>query len=107
MQRISPLAKVNLLTRDSGTCSDLNGVVMDYLVSEGYPDAAAKFAKEANIPSRVDVDTIHERVEIRNLIYREQIQEAIEKINEINPQVSTDFHFHPCFIEFIIFRCYD
>lgn len=63
---------------------------MDYLISEGYPDAAAKFAKEANVSSRVDVDTVHERVEIRNLIYRERIQEAIEKINEINPQVSTE-----------------
>ncbi|KAL8832302.1 MAG: hypothetical protein Q9191_000356 [Dirinaria sp. TL-2023a] len=66
---------------------DLNGLVMDYLISEGYPDAAAKFAKEANVSSRVDVDTVHERVEIRNLIYREKIQEAIEKINEINPQL--------------------
>ena len=64
---------------------------MDYLISEGYPDAAAKFAKEANVPPRVNVDTVHERVEIRDLIYKEQIQEAIEKINDINPQVSLSF----------------
>ena len=68
--------------------SDLNSVVMDYLVSEGYPAAAAKFAKEANIPPRVDIDTIKERVEVRDLIYKEEILTAIEKINDLNPQVS-------------------
>lgn len=62
---------------------------MDYLVNQGYPDAAAKFAKEANVAPNSAVDTIKERVEIRDLIYKEQIQEAIEKINDLNPVVST------------------
>ena len=68
--------------------SDMNSLVMDYLVSRGYPEAAAKFAKEANVIPRMDVDTIKERVEVRNLIYKEEILTAIEKINDLNPQVS-------------------
>ncbi|EFE29319.1 uncharacterized protein ARB_03890 [Trichophyton benhamiae CBS 112371] len=60
---------------------------MDYLVTNGYPSAANKFAAEANIPQRHDSDTVQERVEIRNAIYSGNIQSAIEKLNELNPQV--------------------
>ena len=60
---------------------------MDYLISEGYPGAAEKFAAEANLSPRVDVDSINQRVEIRNLIYEGDIKHAIERINDLNPQV--------------------
>ena len=62
---------------------------MDYLISEGYPSAAQKFASEANIEPMLDVDSIQERVEIREAIDAGDIQTAIEKINELNPQVSS------------------
>ena len=75
------------LTVETEHDSDLNSVIMDYLISEGYPSAAQKFALEANIQPRVDVESIRERVEIRNAIYGGDIQSAIEKINELNPQV--------------------
>ena len=65
----------------------INTLVMDYLVSEGYPSAAQNFAVEANIQPRADVESIQERVEIRSLIYAGDIQTAIEKINELNSQV--------------------
>ena len=65
----------------------INSLVMDYLVSEGYPSAAQNFAQEANIQPRVDAESIQERVEIRNAIHGGDIQTAIEKINELNPQV--------------------
>ena len=68
----------------------INTLVMDYLVSEGYPSAAQNFALEANIQPRADVESIQERVEIRNAIYGGDIQTAIEKINELNPQVGSD-----------------
>jgi hypothetical protein len=64
---------------------------MDYLISEGYPSAAQKFALEANIQLKVDVDCIRERVDIRNAIYTGDMQSAIEKINELNPEVSLQF----------------
>ena len=60
---------------------------MDYLVSEGYPLAAQKFASEANFKPKPDVDSIQERVEIREAIDTGDIQTAIEKINDLNPQV--------------------
>ena len=68
-------------------CSDINSLIMDYLITEGYPSAAQKFAIEANIQPNTDLESINERVEIRNSIHRGDLQTAIEKINELNPQV--------------------
>lgn len=67
--------------------SDVKFMIMDYLINEGYPSAARKFALEANIPTTEDIESIQERVEIRNAIHRGEIQEAIERINELNHQV--------------------
>lgn len=67
----------------------MNALVMDFLVSKGYPGTAERFAKEANVPMNTDADTINERVEVRDLIYKEEIITAIEKINDIDPQVRT------------------
>ncbi len=71
----------------SNVDSDLNAVIMDYLISEGYPSAAQKFAHEANITPMMDVDSVEERVAIREALHKGDIQTAIERINEVNPQV--------------------
>jgi hypothetical protein len=60
---------------------------MDYLVTNGYPAAAKRFAVEANIQPKADIESIQERVEIRGAIHSGDIQTAIEKINELSPQV--------------------
>jgi hypothetical protein len=67
--------------------TDINYLVMDYLITNGYPAAAKKFAIEANIQPKADVDSIQERVDIRTAIHSGDIQSAIEKINELNPQI--------------------
>lgn len=64
---------------------------MDYLITNGYPAAAKKFALEANIQPKADMESIQERVEIRTAIHSGDIQTAIEKINELNPQVRDFF----------------
>ncbi|OJJ47971.1 hypothetical protein ASPZODRAFT_15417 [Penicilliopsis zonata CBS 506.65] len=69
---------------------DINDLVMDYLVTNGYPAAAKKFAAEANIQPKADFDSIEERVEIRTAIHAGNVQTAIEKINELNPQILDD-----------------
>lgn len=64
---------------------------MDYLINEGYPEAAKRFAEEANIQPPGDAaETINERVEIRNSILAGKIQEAIEQINDLEPEVCRD-----------------
>jgi hypothetical protein len=67
---------------------DINAVIMDYLVSEGFPAAAQSFAVEANISQlQEDRDFIRVRVDIKKAIHTGNIQQAIELINELNPEV--------------------
>lgn len=85
----------NLLT---GTISDINNLILDYLTMEGYPLAAAKFSKEANLSPRQEDPAIKARQQIRNSIHQGNIQEAIEALNELDPQV--------CNFAFAILRTY-
>lgn len=69
-------------------CSDINSVIMDYLVSEGYPAAAEKFAQETNLCAPSDIEGIRERVRIRTAIYKGDISEAVNLVNEADAEVS-------------------
>jgi len=66
--------------------SDVNNLIMDYLITEGYPSAAEKFAAEANIQPKADLSCINERVQIRESIHRGDLQAAIELINDYYAQ---------------------
>ena len=41
---------------------DLNRLVMDYLVIEGFKSAAEEFSREAGVGSPVDLDSIESRI---------------------------------------------
>lgn len=69
--------------------SDINWVIMDYLVSEGYPGAAEKFAQETNLCQPADIEGIRDRVKVRNAIHAGRVDEAVGLINEMDPEVST------------------
>ncbi|KAK4691835.1 glucose-induced degradation protein 8, partial [Lecanoromycetidae sp. Uapishka_2] len=60
---------------------------MNYLITEGYPSAAQKFAHEANIEPMPDLESIQERVSVRESIHSGDINAAIEMINELDPQL--------------------
>ena len=64
---------------------------MDYLVSEGYPGAAEKFALETNLSQgeTFDIQSIRERVYIRNDILSGRIEVAIELLNNDETMVSS------------------
>lgn len=70
--------------------SDINALILDYLTMEGYPNAAAKFSKEANLQPQQDSASIRTRQEIQNFILSGDIQTAIETLNELDPQVSRE-----------------
>lgn len=61
---------------------------MNYLVIEGYKDAAEKFSKEADIPPNVDLSTIQDRMSIRMCVETGKIDDAIEKVNDLDPEVT-------------------
>lgn len=61
---------------------------MDYLVIQGYKSAAQEFSDEAGINSPVDFDSIESRRVIREALQRGDVEEAITRVNDLNPEVS-------------------
>lgn len=70
---------------------------MDYLVIEGYREAAENFAREAGMNPQMDLDSIQNRMTIRNAIQSGDIVEAIERVNDFDPEV--------CIFLFFFFSC--
>lgn len=60
---------------------------MDYLVIEGYKSAAEEFSKEAELTTFVDFQSIEDRTNIREALQRGDVEEAIMRVNDLNPEV--------------------
>lgn len=60
---------------------------MDYLVIEGYKSAAQEFSQEAGITPPVDFESIESRMVIREALQRGDVEEAITRVNDLNPEV--------------------
>ena len=75
-------------TNDAALRSEINWVIMDYLVYEGYPGAAEKFAQETSMCQPSRFESIYERVRIRDAIHAGSIDEAIRLVNEVDSEVS-------------------
>jgi hypothetical protein len=61
--------------------------VLDYLLVEGFSDAAVSFAKETGQPADIDQSMIEERMEIREAVEDGRVQEAVRRVNELDPEV--------------------
>jgi len=66
---------------------DLNRLVMDYLVIEGYKTAAEEFSREAGLDSPVDFESIESRMNIREALQRGDVGDAITRVNDLNPEI--------------------
>lgn len=55
---------------------------------EGFSDAAVEFARETGIPTTIDQDLIQERMEIRQAVEDGRVEEAVRRVNELDPEVS-------------------
>ncbi|XP_066341607.1 protein GID8 homolog [Miscanthus floridulus] len=64
---------------------DMNRLVMNFLITEGFVDAADKFCIESGTQPEIDLATITDRMEVKRAIQSGNVQEAIEKINDLNP----------------------
>lgn len=56
-------------------------------VAEGFKEAAEKFRMESGIEPSVDLETLDERIKIREMLLKGQIQEAIALINSLHPEL--------------------
>jgi hypothetical protein len=71
----------------------MNALVLDYLVVEGFADAAISFARETGQPADIDQSLIQERMDIRDAIEEGRVEEAVRRVNELDPEVCAFFPF--------------
>lgn len=67
--------------------ADLNRLIMNYLVTEGFKEAAEKFRLESGAPCPVDLDSLDERIRIRDHIQQGRMLEAIALLNNLRPEL--------------------
>ncbi|KAG6694560.1 hypothetical protein I3842_09G053700 [Carya illinoinensis] len=69
---------------------DVNKLVMNFLVTEGFVDAAEKFRIEsgtARILADIDLATITDRMAVKKAVQCGNVEDAIEKVNDLNPEI--------------------
>lgn len=77
--------------------SEVNKLVMNYLVTEGFKDAAEKFQMESGTDPGIDLSTLDPRIKILEAIQSGDIPRAVEMINSYQPQLLDDnryLYFH-------------
>lgn len=79
--------------------SSLNKLVMDYLVIEGYKEAAEAFSQEAGVSPGVELSTITDRMIIRQAIQEGKIDDAMGDVASLDPAIlltnpTLVFHLH-------------
>lgn len=65
----------------------MNKLIMNYLVTEGFKEAAEKFQVESGVGPSVELNSLDDRIEIRDAIIEGKIQEAIALINRLHPEL--------------------
>lgn len=66
---------------------EMNRLVMNFLVTEGYVEAARLFELESGTPTGLELGAIKDRTEIRKAVQSGNIEAAIEKVNDLNPEI--------------------
>jgi len=67
--------------------ADMNTLIMNYLVTEGFKEAAEKFSAESGVTPSVNLDTLDDRIRIRQAILDGRIQEAVALVNSLYPEL--------------------
>ncbi|KAH9500555.1 Glucose-induced degradation complex subunit [Bulinus truncatus] len=67
--------------------ADMNKLIMNYLVTEGFKEAAEKFSIESGVSPSVNLDSLDDRIRIRQAILDGRIMDAIALINSLYPEL--------------------
>ncbi|KAL6542852.1 Glucose-induced degradation complex subunit [Orobanche hederae] len=81
---------------------DMNKLVMNFLVTEGYVVAAEKFRLESGTErilkiADIDLATITDRMAVKKAVQSGNVEDAIEKVNDLNPEIldtNPQLYFH-------------
>ncbi|RKO96258.1 hypothetical protein CXG81DRAFT_850, partial [Caulochytrium protostelioides] len=65
----------------------MNALIMNYLVVEGFKDAADQFARESGTVPAVNTASIQDRMAIRQAVQAGRIDDAIAQVNDLDPEI--------------------
>ncbi|XP_046419546.1 glucose-induced degradation protein 8 homolog isoform X1 [Neodiprion virginianus] len=65
----------------------MNNLIMNYLVTEGFKEAAEKFQQESGVGPTVELNSLDDRIRIRDAIQNGRIQEATDLVNQLHPEL--------------------
>lgn len=71
--------------------NELNKVIMNYLVTEGYIEASKLFRAETELELHVSHDSLENRARVRDAIERGQIEDTISLLNNLYPDLLVNF----------------
>ncbi|KAK3727700.1 hypothetical protein RRG08_032657 [Elysia crispata] len=77
---------LQLMTHHVGR-TDMNKLIMNYLVTEGFKEAAEKFSAESGVEPSVNLDSLDDRIRIRQAVLDGRIMEAVAIINSLYPEL--------------------
>ncbi|GBG68578.1 hypothetical protein CBR_g3123 [Chara braunii] len=66
---------------------DMNRLIMNFLVTEGYVDAAERFQQESGTQPEIDLATITDRMTVRRAVQSGNVEDAIYRVNDLNPEI--------------------
>ncbi|XP_030379066.1 glucose-induced degradation protein 8-B homolog [Scaptodrosophila lebanonensis] len=67
--------------------ADMNRLIMNYLVTEGFKEAAEKFQHEAELEPSVELNSLDDRILIREAVQAGRIEEATHLVNQLHPEL--------------------
>ena len=67
--------------------TDLNSVIMEFIVKEGFKDAAVEFQRETGIDPGLDENVMDQQIRIRKAVEAGNIQMAVEAVNQLDPEI--------------------
>ena len=77
--------------------SEINNVVMEYLVREGFKQTAQHFEQDTGVDPGIDQSVMDSQIEIRRAIESGNVQTAVESVNDLDPgilDINTELFFH-------------
>jgi len=71
----------------------LNRLVMNYLETEGFKEAALRFQEEAGVAASQDLAALDHRIAIRDAVQGGRVEQAIRQVNQLHPTLLEEDRF--------------
>jgi len=78
---------IKLLEDNDVGRSNMNKLIMNYLVTEGFKEAAEKFQQESGVTPSVNLHSLDDRMRIRDAIMNGRIEEATTLVNQLHAEL--------------------